>query len=756
VLNTINQRRGKRIRAALWLLALALPAGLQAQDGATLTRISTSTQDAWFQVDQQWFNGSAVFTWPAGTKHTLSIAAIQYAAQMQTTRYLFSGWTSPVGPLTSGINQVTVTADPRIAWYNALVQTEYAITLSYFPCSDNSCIPPGTVWINALAYSGDSVVWRAAGQALTVEAVPSPGYVFIGWSQGGGTLAPVYSFVLNAPVSLYPRFTTARSIQLQTSPGMFQILADRAPVTAPATLQWGWNTTHTLGVISPQRDNHGLLWVFHSWSDGGAASHTYQVAPLNNTGVVEAQFVRAVPVAAFSEPSGLSVTVDGADVVTPRSLVWGLGETHTMAAPAHQTDAAGNPWAFRSWSNGGAAAQTFNLTPDQADSGIRLTAQYDPLSRIRVDSIPSGIALTVDGAECRTPCEIERSVGSMVQLAAPASVAGSDGVRYGFESWDGTRSTLLQTTAGFRKITALYSTWYRLTLSSRPGDGGSWQITPASGDGFFKAGSSVALGFTAAGGMRFQGWELDLTGSANPAALAMNAPHAVRAVAEPLPPAPAPLRVSNAAAESISVAPGSIASLFGADLALATVLSTADPLTQSLGGVALQCAGRLLPLLYVSAGQINFQVASDLEPGMYTLELHRDGGVVRTVDFTVARYAPGLFAVLHQDGSAITPDAPAHSGERVALYGTGFGPYVTPAPDGFRVPVDPPDPLTDSLQVLAAGRMLPPEFAGAGPALTGIALVLVVLPGGLEAGVAISVAVAVGGIESNAVLIPME
>jgi uncharacterized protein (TIGR03437 family) len=739
----------------MWLLAVALPAGLPAQDGATLTRISTSTPDAWFQVDQQWFTGSAVFTWPAGTKHTLSVAPIQYAAQMLTTRYLFGGWISPAGPLTSGINQVIVTADPRIGWYNAVVQTEYAITLSYYPCSDNPCNSPGTVRINALAYSGDSVVWFAAGQAITVEAVPSTAYVFIGWSQGGGTLAPVYSFVLNAPVSLYPRFTTARSIQLQTLPSMFQILADRAPVTAPTTLEWGWNTTHTLGVISPQRDNHGLLWVFHAWSDGGAASHTYQVAPLNSAGVVEAQFVRGVAIAAFSEPSGLSVTVDGADVVTPKSLLWGVGETHTVAAPLHQTDAAGAPWAFRSWSNGAGASQTFTLTPDQTDSGIRLTAQYDPLSRIRVESIPSGVALTVDGVECRTPCEIERSVGSTVRLAPPASVAESDGVRYGFESWDGTGSGLLQATAGFRKITALYSTWYRLALSSRPGDGGSWQIAPASGDGFFKAGTSVTLGFTAAGGMRFEGWELDLGGSENPAALAMNSPHSVRAVEEPLPPAPTPLRVSNAAVESISVAPGSIASLFGADLASTTVLGTTDPLAQSLGGVALQCAGRLSPLLYVSAEQINFQVASDLEPGIYTLELHRDGALVRSVDFTVARYAPGLFAVLHEDGSAITPDAPAHPGERVALYGTGFGPYVTPAPDGFRVPADPPNPLTDSLQVLAAGRTLPPEFAGAGPALTGIALVLVVLPGDLEPGVAVGVSVAVGGVESNTVLVPL-
>ena len=744
-----------RARAAGWLLAAVFPACLPAQDNVVLTRVSATGPDVLFQVDQQWVSGSGVFAWPSGSKHTLRIDPLVYSPLMSTTRYLFSGWTSSAGPLSNGSGEATITADRHITWYNADLQMQYALTLSYYPCPDLPCMSPGTVWVNGASYRGDATVWVGAGSSVSLEAVPNSGYIFAGWSQGIDTLAPLYSFVLNAPTIVYPHFTTARQIQLLTSPSGLQLLADRTPVFTPILLEWGWNTTHALGVVSPQRDQHGVLWVYHSWSDGGTRDHAYQVGAMMTPDTIEARFVPEVQTLLGTEPSGLTLTVDGTSLPTPKVFDWGAGETHTVAAPLHAMDAAGGPWAFRAWSNGGASTQTILLTADQAEGGMRLTAQYDPLSRIRVESIPNGLALTVDGAVCQTPCEIECNVGSTVRLAAPASLAGGDGVRYDLESWDGAAGGSLVTSAGFRKITARYGTWYRLTLASLPAAGGSWQIAPASSDGFYKGGTPVVLGFTPADGMRFQGWELDLEGSANPATVVMNGPHTVRAVAQALPPAPPPLRVTNAAAETAAVAPGSIASLFGADLSSTTASSTADILPQSLGGITLRCAGRLLPLLYVSPEQVNFQLAGDLDPGIYRLELHREGGIPRQVDFTVAHNAPGLFAALHGSGSPITADAPARPGERVVLYGTGFGPYLVMPPDGFRVPVTPPDPLADSLEVHAAGRILAPEFAGAAPGLIGIASVEVVLPVDLEPGTTFSLGVSVGGIESNALQVPL-
>jgi len=45
------------------------------------------------------------------------------------------------------------------------------------------------------------------------------------------------------------------------------------------------------------------------------------------------------------------------------------------------------------------------------------------------------------------------------------------------------------------------------------------------------------------------------------------------------------------------------------------------------------------------------------------VELHRGNAATIQVEFEAARNAPGLFVAAHPDGTAITPDAPAHPGE---------------------------------------------------------------------------------------------
>jgi uncharacterized protein (TIGR03437 family) len=716
-----------------------------------MTSTSATASDALFQVDGQWITGAASFGWPAGSKHTLSIPTLQVAGTTAKTRYLFQGWL----PWANTSNQITITADAGITSYSAGLAIQYAVTTSYFPCPPGGpCNAPGTIWIDHLPYVGDTDVWVDAGSTVSMAAEPVSGNVFTGWGQGGGNLPPVYTFVANAPALIYPRFAIARQIQLNSFPAGLQLLADREPVGTPITLEWGWNTAHQLSVLSPQRDNQGLLWMFQSWSDGGGMNHAYQVQPLSTPDSVTAQFARAVEISLVSQPVGLALTWDGAAAVTPKNLYAAPGEVHTVAAPLHLLDASGAPWVFQSWANGTVTpSQSVAVALDQADSGIRLTAVYAPRSRVRIVSIPSGLTMTVDGTACATPCEIERSIGAAVQFSAPASVMGPAGVRYDFLGWDGTNGSLTAA-AGFQTVTARYSTSYLLTLSTRPTDAGTWQVSPPNSDGFFLAGTAVAVSYLPSAGARFQNWELDLSGPLHPGTIVMNAPHAVRAVVVPAPPAPRPLQVSSAATDAPTVAPGSLASLFGTNLADITASGASNPLPQTLGGVSLVCAGRIFPLVYVSPGQINFQVASDLDPGQYQLEIHRASAPLRQVAITIARDAPGLLVAVRPDGSVPTEDAPAHPGEELRLYGTGFGPYTQPLPDGFLVPDSPPVPLTDGVEIRAAGRELTPDFAGAAPAMTGIVLVQIQLPDDLAGGDSVPVQVVVGGVKSNTLAIP--
>lgn len=349
--------------------------------------------------------------------------------------------------------------------------------------------------------------------------------------------------------------------------------------------------------------------------------------------------------------------------------------------------------------------------------------------------------------------------GASVKIIAPASVPGPDGVRYDFAAWDGASDGVVQATAGAQKVTARYNTLYRLAWSSRPANTGAWQIAPATSDGFFLAGTSVTVGFAAGAGWQFQGWELDLNGAANPATVVMTAPHSVRAVAVPLPPTPPAPTVVNTAAGTAAVSPGSIATLYGTKLADGTAAAPfgpdGGPLPQALGGVTLVCSGRWLPLLYVSPQQINFILAASIDAGPQKLEVHRQSGPMLTVDFTVVRTAPGLFAVIHADGTAVTAAAPASQGEMLSVLGTGFGAYQSHLPDGFPAPDNPPDPLVGSLQLLLGGQPVAFEFAGAAPGLTGIAEIQFRLPAGFGPGSPVDLAVAIDDATSNTLSLPV-
>jgi len=708
-------------------------------------------------VDGQVYGSAAVFTWPAGSKHTLLIEPWQYAPGQLKTRYDFLHWSTAAGPIPDPSGNVTITADPATTSYNADLSIEYAVSLNFFQCGDGPCASPGTIWVSQAAYTHDADVWMSAGSTASLMATPNSGYVFTGWAQTGGLGSPLYGFVVNSPVSVYPRFAVARTVRFQTVPDGLQLLADRAPVLAGTVFEWGWNTTHTVAAVSPQIDREGHSWVFQSWSDGGTFSHDTTVAPGPAPLILTAQFVPAVAVAVFTDPPGLAVTIDGVDGASPRYVSWSAGETHTIAASSNPVDSSGAPWSFRQWSNGGSRTQTLVVTDADTGPGIRVTAGYDPLSRIRLDTLPSGLPLAVDGAACQAPCDFIRPVGATVRITAPPSINSSDGVRLDVGSWQGVPGPVFTTVAGFRKGAIQYSTSYRLALSTAPAAAGNWRISPASTDGFYPAGATLTVGIDAAAGMKFRSWGSDLTGVANPQPLVMDAAHAVTALFDKLPDTPPPPHISNAAGDTPSngVAAGSIASLYGSSLVSVALVASSNPLPQSLGGVSLVCAGNLVPLVYVSPQQINFQVPWELAPGDYQVQLHRADGSVIVVPMTVVRDAPGLFFAAHADGSVVSSDFPAAAGETLLLYGTGFGPTAPCSLDGFQTPAAVATLIMDHASVVTGERVIDPDAAFSQPGTVGVALVRFQLTDDLVAASGGSISIRVGGISSNSIQLPV-
>jgi hypothetical protein len=106
-------------------------------------------------------------------------------------------------------------------------------------------------------------------------------------------------------MQVYPKFQPARKITLLSDPPGMQVLADRTPVNTPITMDWGMNTTHSLGPISPQTDLQNKQWIFKAWSDNGATNHAYQVGAASSGDTVTAIYVPAAAVALFTQPLGL-------------------------------------------------------------------------------------------------------------------------------------------------------------------------------------------------------------------------------------------------------------------------------------------------------------------------------------------------------------------------------------------------------------------------------------------------------------------
>ena len=102
-----------------------------------------------------------------------------------------------------------------------------------------------------------------------------------------------------------------------------------------------------------------------------------------------------------------------------------------------------------------------------------------------------------------------------------------------------------------------------------------------------------------------------------------------------------PQGVVNAASfKPISIAPGSLATIFGTNLSATTAHATANPYPTMLGGVTVSLSGKSCPLFYVSPSQVNFLVPSDLPPGRYNLSLGS-----ATSDVLVTNVSPGIFTV---------------------------------------------------------------------------------------------------------------
>jgi trimeric autotransporter adhesin len=224
------------------------------------------------------------------------------------------------------------------------------------------------------------------------------------------------------------------------------------------------------------------------------------------------------------------------------------------------------------------------------------------------------------------------------------------------------------------------------------------------------------------------------------------------------------------------VAPGSLVSIFGTNLATAAVTANTLPLPAILGGVSVAFNGVPAALAFVTGAQINAQVPFELlTAGVESIA----AGVVVTVNgvssnlapVQIVANAPGVFSVpagagnaillSSADGSLAAPPTqsvlcgcstrPIHPGENALLYVTGLGPVAPAIMDGFGDLVQIHTADTTPV-VLIGGIQAQVVFAGQAPQFPGVDQINLVIPSNAPAGDSVPIQVQSGGITSTAMV----
>jgi uncharacterized protein (TIGR03437 family) len=235
-------------------------------------------------------------------------------------------------------------------------------------------------------------------------------------------------------------------------------------------------------------------------------------------------------------------------------------------------------------------------------------------------------------------------------------------------------------------------------------------------------------------------------------------------------PAGAQAAAVNAASYAGAVAPGSIATVFGLELAAATATASDGRPAPTLGKTQLSVAGIPAPLFYASPTQLNFQVPWETpasEPASLQVTVNgRPGNAAR---MAVAQFAPGIFTtpalaprqgavVISGSGNLAAPGVPpgprpARPGDYISIFCTGLGPVENTPPTGSPAPSSPLSPTLNQVEVTIDGRKAEVPFAGLAPGFVGLYQVNARVPEAVCNGDAVRLIVRVGGATSNVVTI---
>ncbi len=284
---------------------------------------------------------------------------------------------------------------------------------------------------------------------------PTTRYQFVSWSDGG---AQRHSIVVTAPVSLTATFTVEHLVDLLSSQAGTDVIVDGMRYATPASVWWYSGTSHDVEAVSSQVVGD-IRFVFVSWSNGGARNQSLSG---DASWSLTATYAIEYNVTIDTDPSGLRVLVDGADLPSPASFWWPPADVHTIGGISPQ--AAGDTrWSFLSWSDSGAISHPITISGPG-----RLVARFQAEYLVTFDTNPPGLPVDVDGVSAATPRSYWWKTGETHAIGAQSLVT-EGAARHLFSEWSdgGDRAHGLEV-AGAGHFVASFSTEYQIRLLTDP------------------------------------------------------------------------------------------------------------------------------------------------------------------------------------------------------------------------------------------------------------------------------------------------
>jgi uncharacterized protein (TIGR03437 family) len=229
-----------------------------------------------------------------------------------------------------------------------------------------------------------------------------------------------------------------------------------------------------------------------------------------------------------------------------------------------------------------------------------------------------------------------------------------------------------------------------------------------------------------------------------------------------------------------ALAPGGIVAVFGERLTSSTPLqATTLPLGTSLGGASVFVNNIAVPVYYVSANQINFQIPYDTPAGEAQFRVDRDGQRGNTVTATILPVVPAIlrlgidnygiivlndpvltFAIRPTNGIS---SRPAKAGvDVITIYALGLGQTTPPVTAGVAAPGEPLARIP-GLKVIFGEYLIPgsapliePLYAGLTPGSVGLYQINVLVPQSSPRGDQVIVFLTIGQQASNRVTVAVQ